>query len=537
MVNRHDRRKPTAKRRKELKTATLDQHFEETLRRIRTEFERAGQLYPGFECLTDRESFHVPANWPNPSARAAACLALKDCFRRRGVNRYIFTSEGWVGKTPGPLPADDPDRDESVQVLAVERNGARRYASAEITRNGQSTTLGAWQVNSEIPLSWLAELLEDGYSDRSPKPEPPVLGRIRADWLHQHPEQAADFQDSFEIYSELGDLIEYELQKHGGGGPLDMFMALESVVRGIVTDLGSPAGIISEFARFLRDCPDQFSMFAEVPEQVPSPQYVRRYKAALGEFNCEKRKAGHSPSAIFGAFMNMYMHLGSQAVGGVDLADRIQSWHPEYQAKLRQAGLRSSFELDDEEGRVFIALTANRYPVGLMGRRNADGDLFVSKLVNCPQANFAAAVEEITERGIGLILGSDAEDLLEKIEQVIGTVLRTDKKKGIWEVEEWGPDEWVEQAVAEIAFAKAINVQYAPERNNIDGNVAGYRVRRAQDGLVLVPSDGDEEILVGVKVEKNKKGGLGPGLVARIGREDSALLPEELLGHPSRTVA
>jgi len=40
-----------------------------------------------------------------------------------------------------------------------------------------------------------------------------------------------------------------------------------------------------------------------------------------------------------------------------------------------------------------------------------------------------------------------------------------------------------------------------------------------------------------VKVEKNKKGGLGPGLVARIGREDSALLPEELLGHPSRTVA
>jgi hypothetical protein len=282
MVNRHDRRKPTAKRRKELKTATLDQHFEETLRRIRTEFERAGQLYPGFECLTDRESFHVPANWPNPSARAAACLALKDCFRRRGVNRYIFTSEGWVGKTPGPLPADDPDRDESVQVLAVERNGARRYASAEITRNGQSTTLGAWQVNSEIPLSWLAELLEDGYSDRSPKPEPPVLGRIRADWLHQHPEQAADFQDSFEIYSELGDLIEYELQKHGGGGPLDMFMALESVVRGIVTDLGSPAGIISEFARFLRDCPDQFSMFAEVPEQVPSPQYVRRYKAALG---------------------------------------------------------------------------------------------------------------------------------------------------------------------------------------------------------------------------------------------------------------
>jgi hypothetical protein len=171
-----------------------------------------------------------------------------------------------------------------------------------------------------------------------------------------------------------------------------------------------------------------------------------------------------------------------------------------------------------------------------MGRRNADGDLFVSKLVNCPQANFAAAVEEITERGIGLILGSDAEDLLEKIEQVIGTVLRTDKKKGIWEVEEWGPDEWVEQAVAEIAFAKAINVQYAPERNNIDGNVAGYRVRRAQDGLVLVPSDGDEEILVGVKVEKNKKGAgvLGwlrgsEGKIPRFYQKNCWVIPAEQL--------
>jgi hypothetical protein len=421
MVNRHDRRKAIAKRRKELKTATLDQHFEETLCRIRTEFERTGQLDPVFECLTDRESFHVPANWPNPSARAAACLALKDCFRRRGVDRYIFTSECWVGKTHGLRPADDPDRGEIVQVLAVERNGARRYACAEITRNGQSTSLGPWQVNSEIPQSWLAELLEDGYSDRSPKPEPPVLGRVKADWLYQHREEAADFQDSFEIYSELGDLIKYELQKHGGGG-LDMFMALESVVRGIVTDLGSPAGIISEFARFVRDCPDQFLMFADVPEQVPSPQYVRRYKAALGEFNCEKREAGHTPSAIFGAFMNMYMDLGSQAVGGLELADRIENWDPEYQAKLRQAGLRSSFELDDEEGRVFIALTPDHYPVGLMGRRNTDGDLFVSELFNSPQPDFVAAVEEIKEAGFDLILGPEAEELLSKMEQVNGTV-------------------------------------------------------------------------------------------------------------------
>ncbi len=64
MRNRHERRKATAQRRTELKSATLDQHFEETLRRVRTEFERAGELHPTFECLTDRERFHVPAGWP-----------------------------------------------------------------------------------------------------------------------------------------------------------------------------------------------------------------------------------------------------------------------------------------------------------------------------------------------------------------------------------------------------------------------------------------------------------------------------------------
>src|SRR5262250_424921 len=104
MLNRQERRKATEKRRKELKAATLDQHFEEMLRRVRAEFEHTGQLCPVFECLTDRETFHVPANWPNRNAKAKACMALKDCFRRRGVNRYVFTTEGWVEKPPASFP-------------------------------------------------------------------------------------------------------------------------------------------------------------------------------------------------------------------------------------------------------------------------------------------------------------------------------------------------------------------------------------------------------------------------------------------------
>ena len=65
MSNRHDRRKASATYSKsKLKSSTLDRHFEQTLRRIRTEFGRSGEIHPRFECVTDAESFDVPAHWP-----------------------------------------------------------------------------------------------------------------------------------------------------------------------------------------------------------------------------------------------------------------------------------------------------------------------------------------------------------------------------------------------------------------------------------------------------------------------------------------
>jgi hypothetical protein len=508
MSKRHERRKEAATCRK-LKTATLDQHLNETLRRVRAEFERTGEIHPGFECVGDTESFDVPVNWPDPSAKTAACAALRDSFRRRGVNRYLFASEGWVGKTPGLLPADDPDRGECVQVIAVERNGPRRYAFAEITRDGRTATLGAWELNGDVPQGWLLELLEEGHSDQAVKAEPPPVDRMSnadfQDFADQYPdEQAAEFRYSVEIHTQLGHLIADEMQK-GNGDPTAMFMALESVLCSIVKDMGSPNGL-GQFARFLRDHPDKFPMFSTVPDQVPSTQHIRSCKVTLRGFSCEKREVGHTLSAIFGAFMNTYLYVGSQAIGALNLADRIEEWDPKQQAKLRQVGLRSSFELDDEEGQVFIALSADCYPIGVMGRRNAVGDLFVSRMVACPQGDFATAVDGIKQSGVELILGSEAKQLLCKMEQVKGVAPRADKSKEIWEVENWGEDEWAEQVLAEVAFSKAINVQYFPECNKLCGSVAGYRVRRAPNGLVLVPSDNDEDIFVAVRVETTKRG-------------------------------
>jgi hypothetical protein len=197
--------------------------------------------------------------------------------------------------------------------------------------------------------------------------------------------------------------------------------------------------------------------------------------------------------------------MGCQAIGAINLADRIETWDPENQAKLREMGLRSSFELDDDEGHVFVAFSAEQYPTGVMGRLNAIGDLFVSSLISLPYQDFATAIDNMQRSGAELVLGRQAKELLDKMHQVEGIAPQPESMKEIWEIEEWGREEWVEQALAETAFAKHINVQHFPEVDELHGNVAGYRVRRATDNLVLIHSDGDEDIFVAVKLESTKR--------------------------------
>ena len=132
-------------------------------------------------------------------------------------------------------------------MIAVERNGLRKWAFAEITRNGGTAALGPWEVNGEAPQGWLLELLEEGHSDRGVKAELPPVHRMSMpdfqDLADQHPGQAAKFRDSVEIRAELGDLIADQIQKGPDGNPTAIFVALESVLLSIVKDLGSPKGL------------------------------------------------------------------------------------------------------------------------------------------------------------------------------------------------------------------------------------------------------------------------------------------------------
>ena len=112
-----------------------------------------------------------------PAAAAPAPAAGQPHFVDLNADRRAFAT---VGKTPCLRPTDDSDRGEGVQVLAVERNGLRRYAVAEIMRNGETATLGPWVLKRDVPSGWLLELLEEGHSDRAPVVEP----RPRASRAH-----------------------------------------------------------------------------------------------------------------------------------------------------------------------------------------------------------------------------------------------------------------------------------------------------------------------------------------------------------------
>src|SRR6266550_3925003 len=91
-------------------------------------------------------------------------------------------------------------------------------------------------------------------------------------WWISTPSKQPNFGTRSRI-QQLGDLIADQVQKDANGDLTAMFMALESVLRSIVKEMGSPKGL-GQFARFLRDHPDKFPMFSTVPDQVPSTRHV-----------------------------------------------------------------------------------------------------------------------------------------------------------------------------------------------------------------------------------------------------------------------
>jgi hypothetical protein len=198
-------------------------------------------------------------------------------------------------------------------------------------------------------------------------------------------------------------------------------------------------------------------------------------------------------------------------------------------SQREEEGLEYQFScrhIPDHEGEVFVAIAPELFPGKAILGRKWHGKFYFSQRVPVP-------AEEIINSPFGrnLITGPEAVHIFRWIEGHEDIVKRWElecsihhtryaeqnkeevdaakewvdslNKQRIHELQNWGPDEWTEQTMAEMGFAKAMNVHHLPSPDQLDGNVAGYRVRRAPNGLVLVNSDSPDDIFVAVKVVEN----------------------------------
>ena len=123
--------------------------------------------------------------------------------------------------------------------------------------------------------------------------------------MYEGPATENELRGSFEIYDQLGDLLEDPIL-NVKSDPVGTFLALESELRSIARNNGTPKGIRG-VALFLKDHPDKFPMFPTMRDSVPSIEHGHRCKVSLQRFICEKRNAGSADSALITAFINMYM--------------------------------------------------------------------------------------------------------------------------------------------------------------------------------------------------------------------------------------
>jgi hypothetical protein len=194
---------------------TFDHHFEDMLRRVRTEFECTEIVKEGFEYVTENGVVELIAEWSSLAEQgqldrtAELNVSLRDSFRRCGVKRYVVAGGGWVCEKPTAHPEDDGSG-EWIQVLAIERNGPRKYAHAEIMYEDGSVTLGPWQVSDDVPQCPLSELLQEGYPDQVPTvASPPTLPDDLPDRVYErHDMDQLTRFDSVDLVEKLGKIAD-----------------------------------------------------------------------------------------------------------------------------------------------------------------------------------------------------------------------------------------------------------------------------------------------------------------------------------------
>jgi hypothetical protein len=321
----------------------LDQLFEDTKRRVRDHFEKTGEVPGAFLCVTeDHEAFAFEAPWSNPDEKAASFSVLRDAFRARGVVRYAFASEVWMSATKSGPPSEAPDREEGVEVLAVDRDGSRRGTMAKIARDNGTATLANWDKEDCPFKTWLMELVDPAASDVKPK----VSGRVPQHVM----ESDADFDEAMErsqgglaitatlIIEAFSDVMSSQVQM-GALGMVAIGLCLALLIEAKGNE--ATAKMFKHAAEMLRSAPDKFPVFVPQlnrPEVNAEADRLRhRLYAALEKFD------GVDKGVVGEALANFAVNLLARSMGTACLTSYL-GW----QADMVAAGKVPWEEADNE---------------------------------------------------------------------------------------------------------------------------------------------------------------------------------------------
>lgn len=142
---------------------TLDEHMEMAATLARKIFEDRKELYPIVHAIDKDGNHHVigvPQIGGTDEEKDLVAVALRDDFKKRGIEQYILIIEAWTLRLPPdtdlkelPRPRDHADRIEVVTLQAEAKDGDNICGEMVITRDTKGKpSLGELQ-------SWRAGVL------------------------------------------------------------------------------------------------------------------------------------------------------------------------------------------------------------------------------------------------------------------------------------------------------------------------------------------------------------------------------------------
>jgi hypothetical protein len=127
------------------------------------------QLAPAWVLMGAGEALIIVTPWDTERDKRLVEAKLKGIIKERGITSYSFVSEAWIARRKsmeeaqsGPLPSQDPEREERVFAFACDgRNKLARGYKIERDYAGRCRELTLdYEMGEPGMMGWTASLLD-----------------------------------------------------------------------------------------------------------------------------------------------------------------------------------------------------------------------------------------------------------------------------------------------------------------------------------------------------------------------------------------